>query len=191
MLSNLMSWSLLIGFIVGFFAHRASLVIRCRYANKHHPLPNGDRHRVPPVNRYWIGCALAVCVVAWSVIQTEANTQRADKLTDDARQFAFEVQQCQREFNGVITAWFKVSKDNDRISLESRDVVAAWLHDIVFPPAEYASLPPSDPKRQAWAIGRTQAADGAYKRLRSQQTANDDWLRDHPLPEPTCGKGGP
>jgi hypothetical protein len=94
---------------------------------------------------------------------------------------------CVREFNQVLRERSEITSENDKLSVEQRSLIYDWIHSLLFPPPEIASLPGSDPRREKWAISRTLETDESFKASIEQQRANDARRAANPLPPPTCG----
>ena len=62
---------------------------------------------------------------------------------------------CVREFNQVLRVRSEVTSENDRISIEQRELIYDWIHNLVVPPPEIARLPGRGPRRGKWAINLT------------------------------------
>lgn len=119
---------------------------------------------------------LVLAVIALSVIWTGV------RYTDLASQVA----QCQKEFNAALVARSNVSRENDDLSIEQREIVFEWMHDIVLPPAPVSDWEPNDPRRQTWGINRTIEANNEFKKSIDRQTV---LINSRPaLPDPTCGR---
>jgi hypothetical protein len=115
----------------------------------------------------YIACAL---VIAWVMVETrEAN-------------------QCIQEFNQALRVRSQITQENDRLSIQQREIIYGWMHALVFPPPHIAQLSNSDPKRQQWAVQLTLDTDEVFKKSLEQQRENDEKRAANPLPAPTCGE---
>jgi hypothetical protein len=131
--------------------------------------------------------AIAIGVLCWSIFQIQEQAHRTDLVIADARRFALEVQQCQREFNTALKARSQITADNDRLSQVQRTAIASWLHTLLFPPEPYASMSRDDERYKRWAIDITTDYYDILEDAQHEQMANDRERANHPYPEPLCG----
>lgn len=118
----------------------------------------------------YIGVPLALGVMAYTAIQTQ---QSAD---------------CVREFQQVLRDRSSVTSSNDQLSIQQRQLLYEWMHNLVFPPPEIAGLPGTDPARERWAVALTVETDKEFRASLDQQRENDEFRAAHPLPPPRCGE---
>ena len=139
------------------------------------------RHRKMRVPWHIVGIAIGVSAIVITTLQSSVayNT---------AQQTAVEVQNCQREFNGVIRARAKISEENDRWSAIQRKALGDWLRTLIYPPSPYDEMDPNDPLRQAWALELTEKYSKIIQQAQREQDENLVERTKHPLPEPTCGR---
>ncbi|QBP30246.1 hypothetical protein KDW77_gp32 [Mycobacterium phage Pinnie] len=214
-LSNLLSWSLVVGIAIGFALSKALAVARVCWADKHEPLPDGRRRSrlaALRIDRRWLIGFIAVTFLSWSVYTTNENDQANERNAADAAAFALRVQDCQKQLieainasRAVTAANEKLSADNDRLSKEERRLLAElgkaqseWLGQLIAPTdPRIAALDPNDPVREEYgfAVSRTFFAKaGDINRridaIHDEQAANDAARpKTRPaLPEPNCGK---
>lgn len=95
---------------------------------------------------------------------------------------------CVREFNQVLRERSAVTSENDRLSMQQRQLIYDWIHNLVFPPPEIARLDGDDPARQRWAIDLTIETDSKFRESIEEQRRNDAIRAANPLPPPTCGR---
>lgn len=157
-------------FLAGFFS---AILIYC--------VRQKIKHRTVAIPWHLVGIAVGVAVI----IGTSVQSSGAYNL---AKQTAQEVQDCQREFNTALKARAKITSENDELSQDQRRIVFTWIHNLIFPPEPYASMDPSDPRRQTYGISLTIDTE---QRFQASLNHQDDLQRErdkHQLPEPTCGK---
>lgn len=194
MFGDLFSWSTLLGVLFGFGLQRAYEFSKACYQNRHAPLPNGEKHHMPSVNRTWLASAIALGVVAWSIFQIEVTARRTDTIINDARTFSAQVKDCQREFNAALAARSKIAADNDKWSAIQRKALGDWLFEILNPPPDIGQIRATDPnfqsnpRYQQWGIDVTQHYYTIINHAQREQDDNIAEREQHPLPEPTCGR---
>lgn len=214
-LSNLLSWSLVVGIVIGFVLSKVTQLARVCWEEKHHPLPDGRKRskwRVPATDRRWLIGMIAVAFLSWSVYTTNENDQANERNASEAAAFAARVQDCQKQLieainasRAVTAANEKISADNDRLSQNERRLLAElakaqseWLGQLIAPSdPRIAAMDPNDPAREEYgfAVSRTFFAkagdinrqiDGIHR-----QQAENDAARSTSrpaLPEPDCGE---
>lgn len=204
-LSNLISWGTLIGFVLGFLTSRAWQLVKVCRLDKRRPLPDG-RHRskweaiaVDP--RYAAG-AMGVVFLVWSVVQTQANADRTESIASEAAATSQRTNEC---FGRLIEAIVdsrrvtaqidQISTANDRLSQEERALLAdllryqaEWLGRILDPPAEVDRLERDDPVREHYVLDVTRGffnrageVNKRIDRIHVEQAEND---RARPTPRP-------
>ena len=204
--SNLISWGSLVGFVLGFITFRVWQVVKVCRMDKARPLPDG-RHRpkcwqaiaIDP--RYAAG-AIAVVFLVWSVVQTQANA-------DENKALSARAQACQARLITAITDSRKVmalneqiSFDDDRLLREERALLAdlaryqaEWLGRILDPPADVAAADRSDPVRERYVLDVTRGffnrAAEVNRRIDGIHIEQRDNERARPtsrpaLPDPNC-----
>lgn len=204
--SNLISWGSLVGFVLGFITSRVWQVVKVCRLDKARPLPDG-RHRpkcwqaiaIDP--RYAAG-AIAVVFLVWSVVQTQANA-------DENKALSARTQACQARLITAITDSRKVTATNERISAENdelpkevRELLAdlaryqsEWLGRILDPPAEVKVLERGSPVRERYNLDVTRGffnrAGEIIRRIDTIRAEQDQNERDRPtsrpaLPDPSC-----
>lgn len=127
------------------------------------------QHRIVIIRWSYIAIPLVFIVALNMSIQTQQNAD------------------CVREFNQVLRERSKVTTENDQISIEQRELIYDWIHELLFPPPEIAKLPGSHPAREKWAIDLTLKTDAAFAKSIQQQRENEAHRAANPLPPPTCG----
>lgn len=95
---------------------------------------------------------------------------------------------CVREFNQVLRERASVTSQNDQLSIQQRELIYDWIHNLVFPPPHIADLPGSDPRRERWATDLTIETDKQFRDSIEEQRRNDAVRAANPLPPPTCGQ---
>lgn len=157
-------------FLAGFLAAYAIHSVRCRM-----------RHKSVKVEWRIGGIAVGIVAIMLTSFQAQAAYSTAQQTAKDARD-------CQIEFNNALTERAKITTENDALSQEQRTIVFNWIHDLIFPPPPYAELDPNDPKRQAWTLLRTQDTDREFQQSINRQDDLQQKRKDHPYPDPTCGR---
>lgn len=201
-MQSLVSWSLLVGFVLGFVANRAFHLLRVFWLERCRPLPDG-RHRskwdAVAVDPRWFAALVAVAFLGWSVFQTQDNATDNARIASDAKTFAAQVQKCQADLIASIIGSRKISADNDRLSQAERDLLAEgsrlsreWLGSLLLPPPDIARLTANDPERQKYTLDRTRTyfdqvgdVNRRIDAVHDEQQRNE---RERPaLPDPQCG----
>lgn len=212
--SNLLSWSLVVGIVIGFVLSKVWALARVCYAEKHHPLPNGRKRskwQAIATDRRWLIGMLAVAFLGWSVFTTSENASNNQRNAADAAAFAERVQKCQADLIAAINQSRqvtadneKLSADNDRLSQEERGLLAdgqrylvEWIGKLIDPqdPA-IKNRDQDDPVRRQYSVDVTRGffnrAGDINKRIlaiHDEQKANDAArpAARAPLPDPDCG----
>lgn len=171
----------MLGFIAAYLVH----CIRARLKHSKITLP-------------WHLAGIAVGTAAIIIV-----TVQSSDAYNIAKKTAQEVQDCQREFNSALKVQAQVGAENDALSMQQRqqlaranDATSEWLHDILFPPAEVLINGRQGPVYEKWGVERTQAYFDTIADIKrelnlttAEQLANETRRAQHPLPEPTCGRG--
>lgn len=193
---NLVSWSLGIGFVIGFVANRTVALLRACWGKHTDARTKWDAVSVDP---RWMAGIVAVLFLSWSVYQTQANTNGNAQNAAEAKAFAARVQACNAQLIASINANKDVSADNDRLSREERQLLSdgqrfsnEWIGQLINPPPEVAHLDYSDPVRQRYGIDVSRAFFDRIGRLNNRieavHTEQDKNERERPpLPKPDCG----
>lgn len=190
LVTHLFSWSFVIGVVVGFALNRAAVLLRVCWLDRHQPLPDGSHRsklRAVMIDARWFAGAIAISVAAWSVFQTQENTNQAARITVEAKVFAEKTRECQKILIQSITASRKLSNEYNALSAQQRDAVSDWISTLLSPPPNIAALDGADPVRQNWAIGVTAQFHATIQRSQIEQARNDEQRRAHQLPDPDCG----
>lgn len=189
------AWGFLCGLIMGLPAWYAICAARARWMNKHHPLPDGRRYPSPSVNRVWLGSALALLALSWSMYQVQVTHSQTVKLTQD-------VARCWQESYQSTRAQIRLNADNDLISRTQQglqrqfDIATSdWLKELLDPPGDLADQPSDSPARKAWGLVSTAEYQAKLNDLGRQfddqvnrRNLLDEQRANHKLPESTCGK---
>lgn len=184
-------WSLL-----SFLAGVGGTVLYYRWRD--HLLDKRDPANAPHRTRFrTVWFAAVVTTVVFSFVTAKAwiadenareSLALSQEIAADAKQTADENRECQRQFNEALRARAAITAENDRLSLMQRDALADWIHDLIFLPTDIAVLAQDDPRRVAYAIARTGEADRIIRAAQDEQRRNEIERKQHPYPEPTCGK---
>ena len=203
--SNLVSWDTLVGFVLGFAVSRAWQVVKVCQLDKRRPLPDG-RHRSKrkaiAVDPRWAAGAIGVVFLTWSVVQTQSNA-------DENKALSARTQACQARLITAITDSRKVmalneqiSFDDDRLLREERALLAdlaryqaEWLGRILDPPPDVDMLDRDDPVRERYVLDVTRGffnrAAEVNRRIDGIHIEQRDNERARPtsrpaLPDPNC-----
>lgn len=176
----------LAGLFIGIVGYHCFAMGRCRWLNRHRPLPDGQqrRHRV---SQLWVGSIVASLVLLYIIAQSDQRATQAEE--------------CYREFTDSIIGYAKISEENDRLSRKHRTLLTEhnnatvdWINKLIYPPPDIASLMPNDTRRQAWntELTRTyflhiQGLTRGMATVESQQNDLEQWRRNHPLNKLKCG----
>lgn len=204
-ISPLFSWGFAVGVVVGFALNRTYHYLRVCWLEKRQPLPDG-RHRsrlkAVQVDPRAFAAVVMIAVVGWSIFKTQANANEAARITEDARVFAAETRECQRQFNEALTVRARITSEDGELSNQLSDLrsdideaTGTWINRLLNPPAEIAALPINDARRQAWNFDVTTVYFQRTDKLRAQVRAviaeRKQKQRERErtgLPAPTCGK---
>lgn len=157
----------LAGFVSAFVVH----VVRQR-----------TRHRRVIIPWHLVGIAIGVTAIVIVSLQSSDAYNLA-------RQTSQEVQDCQKEFNAALQARAQITSENDELSQTQRRIVFNWIHDLIFPPEPYASMNPNDPRRQQFGLSLTINTEREFQASLNRQDELQKARDQHPLPDPTCGRG--
>lgn len=183
------------GMVVGIAGMRFYQWLKCRWEDRHNPLPGGAHHRPAGINRVYLAGLLVLAVVGYILLQT-GQTERHYK------SLAASVAQCQREFNGALKARSEISNQNDKLSIEQRELLAKsldaqaeWINRLLILPPDLADLPRTDTRVEQYGLDVTRVffdRVGKYQKRINEITAEQASLiaqrQANPLPEPNCGK---
>jgi hypothetical protein len=115
-----------------------------------------------------------IILVSWLVVVVGLSTLGIMTVqnTEEATTFAAQVKDCQEQVIRALLARAKVSDVRN-------DLTERWLSALTEPPPDIAVLPDSD--LQVYEMKMTRDYQAALVRLTAE-------LRDHPIPNPQCGK---
>ena len=185
----------LVGLLVGVIAERSYSHARARWMDKHHPLGGRKHHHVAPISPMWIAGLVLAATLGYVLLQANNTEDRYRRLAND-------MATCQREFNTALAAQAAVMDEDNKLSRDQRKLLAErsqleseWIEHLIEPPPDIAKLSDVDPRRIAWAADVTRiyfshaaALDKQIDQVSEQQVVMDNERRDHPLPDPTCGR---
>lgn len=193
-LVNLFSWPFVIGLVAGFLIDRAYRYALAVLAGR------GDRWSAITIDGRWLAGVIAFGVAGWSIYQTQANANEAQRITNEATAFAQRTQDCQAALISAIIGSRRITADNDRLSIGERELLAdqqrvqtEWLGRLLNPPPEVADLDINDPVRKRYNIDITRGflARSEEIRQRIDVIADEQRTTDKhrpPLPDPNCGE---
>lgn len=184
-----------LGLIIGICGQRCYVHARVYWLNKTRPRGDGNPHKASGISRVWAAGLVTAAVLGYVLLQSEQTHQETVGLAKDT-------QRCQAEFNTALRTRFLIGEQNDKLSREQRalfaeidEVTGVWINRLINPPPQIAALAINDPRRQAWDLDVTRVYFERTTKIREQVAAvaaQQDGLvqerRDHPLPEPTCGR---
>ena len=113
---------------------------------------------------------MAMALVLHVALQTQANAD------------------CVREFNERLSIRSKITEENDRLSIEQRELIYDWIHGLIYPPPDIAKLNPNDPVREKYSIDLTIEADKKFDASIKRQHEKLEERAANPLPPGNCGK---
>lgn len=194
-LETIYSAPFLVGLLVGVIAERSYSHARARWMDRHHPLDGCKHHTVSPISPMWVAGLVLAATLGYVLLQTNNTEERY-------RQLANNMESCQREFNSALAEQAAAMGQDNTLSRQQRKLLAErsqleseWIESLIDPPPDIAKLPDIDPRRIAWAadvtriyFGHAAALDKQIDAVSEQQVAMDAERRNHPLPDPTCGR---
>lgn len=150
------------------------------FAYLQHCVRQKMRHREVRIPWHLAGIAIGTATIMIVTLQSSLayNT---------AKETATQAKECQEEFNRALTARAKITSENDDLSETQRLIVFTWMHDLIFPPEPYASMPTDDPRRQAYGYTLTINAERTFQASLDRQNELEKEREKHPYPDPTCG----
>lgn len=186
MMTNLVSWSPIVGFVLGFAANRLAHLLRVIWLDKHRPLSSVPRSKwqAVAVDPRAFAALVMVAVVSWSVYRTQENANENERIAAEAVAFAQATRQCQTELTEAIVERAKVTAEYNAESERQRVALSNALRVLLSPPPDLARLPGNDPARQQWALGVTAACYDEIQRSQIEQA--ESAKRRPPLPDPRC-----
>jgi hypothetical protein len=184
----------LAGGLVGALGMKLYQRAVCRHLDKTHPLPSGERRRIPGLSRTWLGGLLTFAVLGYVLLQVNQTEAHYRQLGDEMRH-------CQIEFNAALNARAAITTENDELSRQQRDLLAEsdeaesiWIDRLINLPEDIAGLPSTDDRVQQWGKAVTRVYFERIGHINAKITAISDRQqqleqdrRNHPLPEPSCG----
>ena len=184
-LSNLLSISTAVGFVLGFLASRLWCVykywrVEHKHAPPHHYWREGFRVDARP-----LAGLIGLVFVGWSVFTTQANSNEQQRLANEATAFAAKVQECQQQLIGAINGSRAITTDNDEIDSRIRGAQQRWLAALVAPPPPLDKMPTNAPERQAYGLTVTINYQKEVDNLEAERRANAASRPE--LPPPDCG----
>jgi len=194
MVANLLDILTSFAFFVGVIAGATGYWVACKIGDALHNRRHGTKHqtRIKPT---WAVGGLVLIFIAYSAVSTYEHGKTAEQAQEiavqtsgEAKAIADENRECQRQFFEALTYRAGITSTNDDLTLQRFEILADWLHDIIFPPPDIARLDENDPVRMRWQIDRTAVADQSVRALIDEQNRNEAERAAKPYPEPTCGR---
>lgn len=136
-----------------------------------HVLKARIQHRILVIRWQYMAVPLVLGLVAYMGVQTQKSAD------------------CVREFNQALRVRAEITSENDRLSIEQRELIYDWIHSLIFPPdPEIAVLPTDHPDRTRYSVWLTIETDKKFAASIEEQRENDEAWAANPLPPPTCGR---
>lgn len=197
MISNVLTWQLLLGFLSGFLFQRGAVLFDAWMTHRR-------RHdhrrwwRAAYVEPRYLAALVMILTVGWSLFQAQRNADENIRSAQEQSEFARSVRDCQVQLIEAITGSRAITADNDRLSRAERELLAdnqryqaEWLARLLAPPPAIEALPIGDPGRDRYAMDITReylALVGESNRriaaIHEEQTGNSN--ARPALPEPDC-----
>jgi len=190
-------WSVpfLVGMVVGILGQRGYCWLKARWEDRHHPLPGGARHRIGGISRTWLGGLLVLFVVAYILAQGEQTHRDTVALSEQTAQ-------CQADLIASIKRGREIGNQNDKLSIEQRELLAKiadalgeWVQRLIVLPPELADLPRTDPRVEQYGLDVSRVffdRTAKYRERSAEIIAEQNRLADerakNELPDPRCGQ---
>ncbi|AHJ86581.1 hypothetical protein Jolie2_31 [Mycobacterium phage Jolie2] len=203
--TNLWSWSLVVGIVLGFVLSKLWCVAKTYWLDRNRPLPDGRKRsvrRALAIDRRWLVGLLAVMFLGWSVVTTSQNASDVKTLSERTRDCQTRLIEAIGDSRKVTAENERITAENDRLSKEERALLADlaryqsdWLGRILDPPDEVDRLDRGDPVRARYVIDVTRGffnrAGEINERIEAIHAEQDRNDRDRPkvrpaLPDPQC-----
>lgn len=179
--TRLFSFSGLVAFLVGLALGYIYAKVQCEWWNRKHPDQKPRKVEFKSLIILW---AMIFIFLAYVGVQQHKTQNNLTKLASD-------VADCNKEFQTISKARQVAGDETDAWSNVKTKAMGDWLRELLFPPVEMADRrvnDPKDPIYQQWALNTT---DKYYKVIDQAERAQEvalQYRKDHPLPEPLCGK---
>lgn len=167
-LHQLMSWSLVVGFVLGYFTRYAWCLCHARWLDKYRPNRDGSKHRRPVINATWLGGGMALSAVAFSLYQAQHARDVTVEQAKSTRTLALGV------------AWDQYYAGKERCALTD------WLAKVVAPPQNIFDLHTTDPAYQDWARGVNRGYLTKLDKIGQQRVTTVAHPPNKPPPEMKC-----
>lgn len=157
-------------FMAGFgFAY----VVHCVREKLHHHIVKLPWHLA--------GIAIGTAAIIIVTLQSSIAYNTAEETAADAKE-------CQEQFNRALHVRSQITSENDELSQTQRRIVFDWIHNLIFPPEPFASMPTEDPRRQSYGYTLTINTERTFQASLDRQEELQKEREQHPYPDPTCGK---
>jgi hypothetical protein len=195
LLEHVYSWPFFCGAVAGSVLWKLYCRTKAHYEDRHHPLPDGQKHTQARMSRVWLAGLSAALSLGYVLLITGHIEERTERLNTA-------VARCWSESYKSAKAQIDLNAQNDGISRQQQSLqreydeeTSSWLKDIIHPPGELSEQPTNSPERQAYNLARTLEYQGKLDNLGHQfddlvnkRKVLDEQRAMHPLPEATCGR---
>lgn len=178
---NLFSLTGLLAFLAGILSTYVWMWGKDRYHDRTDPAHRPHRTAFRSMLLLWM---LVYIVVGYIALQQQAQSVAVHKLAADT-------ERCQSDFLASLHDRAKANDESDKWSTVKTEAIAAWMHELTFPPPDMAALrtrSPNDPVYVKWALTMTDHYFEIIDNANQQQAEAIEYRQSHPLPEPKCGK---
>lgn len=179
------NWVFFAGVVFGAILMRVIQHGQCYWLDRHYPLPNGRKRRVSEINWTMGGALLAVASVGYVLVQVNQAEENTRHVAAQTRALAEQTQECTSDLiesidrgRAITLEDNDVRRQNDDISKYQRELVYEWMHDLIFPPSDIASLPGSHPAREKYALDLTIRTDQLFEQSIKRQRQLDQQQRE-------------
>ncbi len=149
--------------------HLGAFLFGVTAATAWHAIKARVQHRVLIIHWQYIAVPLVIGIALYLAQETQRSAD------------------CVREFQQVLRERSSVTTQNDQISIEQRELIYEWMHNLVFPPPDIARLDEGDPARKEYLQLLTEVTDERFAELIAKQREFERVRSENPLPAPRCG----
>lgn len=178
-LAHLFSLSGIGWLFIGVALTRLYYWVKIDWWNRHHQSETPRRMRFNSLIILW---AMIFIFFAYQGIQQQ-------KTANDLRQLTINTANCQKEFFTALKDRAAANDQTDEWSRRKTEAIANWMHDVTFPPPEMVKKRETrDPVYQQWLWDTTAKYYDLINRADEEQKSALEDRKQHPIPEPECGK---
>ena len=186
------NWSTVLGAITGITLQRLECRAKAKWADKHHPLPYGEKHPIPGISRTWVTGLIFALSVGYVLYSAEKSRDYSVRLNN-------EVVRCWIENYNIAKKRAEINDKDARLANE----LSSYRDDLEQARTDYTralvAAPPSisnDPDKRAqylFDITQSYAMQQAnimvkIKDVEGRRHQLDKDREQNPLPEVTCGR---